>query len=89
MVRNLTFTQDQADSRPEAKNIYKTDAVIVINSSITIKNCRATSLAANGIGIYGSLSASILMDNQCDTNKRNGINIRSGAKCTTHRWICH
>jgi parallel beta-helix repeat protein len=83
-VRNLTFTQDESDSRSyqNNSNIYKIDAIIIVNSAVTIENCRVTSLAGSGIGVYGASAAPSLNHNQCTSNNESGITVRSGAKCT-------
>ena len=70
-VANIYFWQDQADQRT-GSNIWKTDAVSIFRSSVTIKNCRATSAAAAGILVYSGSNATLL-GNHCGSSKTSGI----------------
>ena len=81
-VEQLSFEQTGADLRPStgSSNLWKIDAIIVLDSSIVIKNCRAGSLAACGIDISGAGSAPALIENQCRFSVVAGICLR-----TAHR----
>jgi hypothetical protein len=89
-VEQLTFEQTAADSRQATpgSNICKIDGIIVVNSSITIKNCRATSAAACGIDVSGSGSAPTLIENQCRLSVFSGILFEDGAQGTVENNIC-
>jgi parallel beta-helix repeat protein len=89
-VEQLTFEQTAADSRQATpgSNICKIDGIFVVNSSITIKNCRATSAAACGIDVSGSGSAPTLVENQCRLSVFSGILFADGAQGTVENNIC-
>jgi len=59
-----------------------------VNSSITIKNCRATSAGACGIDVSGSGSAPTLIANQCRLSVFSGILFEDGAQGTVENNIC-
>ena len=87
-ILNLTFLQVGIDLRDASNGkTWKTDAVTIWNSSVVLKNCRATSLANNGIGIYQDSVAS-LVENQCRSNKWNGIYFATGSRGTARDNIC-
>jgi len=89
-VEQLTFEQTAADSRQATpgNNICKIDGIIVVNSSITIKNCRTTSAAACGIDVSGSGSVPTLIENQCRLSVFSGILFKDGAHGTVENNIC-
>jgi parallel beta-helix repeat protein len=89
-VEQLSFEQTAADPRQATagNNICRIDGVIVVNSSIVIKNCRATSAAACGIDVSGAGSAPTLIENQCSLNVFSGILFEDGAQGTAENNIC-
>jgi parallel beta-helix repeat protein len=87
-ILNLSFHQDGIDMRDTSDGkTWKTDAITIWNSSVVLKNCRATSLAYNGIGIYRDSVVS-LVENQCRSNKWNGISFATGSHGTARDNIC-
>jgi parallel beta-helix repeat protein len=87
-ILNLTFLQVGIDLRDASvRNTWRIDAVTIWNSSVVLKNCRATSLASNGIGIYKN-SAVSLVENQCRSNILNGICFSTGSHGTARDNIC-
>jgi parallel beta-helix repeat protein len=87
-ILNLTFHQDGIDTRDaNAGKVWRTDAVTILNSTVGLRNCRATSLANDGLGIYKN-SAVSLVENQCRSNKRNGISFSSGSQGIVRDNIC-
>ena len=87
-IEQLAFEQTAGDSRPFTTNIFKVDAIIVLNSAIVIKNCRATSAADSGIGVYGTGSAPTLIENQCRSNLNQGIAFLNGAQGRAENDVC-
>jgi hypothetical protein len=89
-VEQLSFEQTAADPRQATagNNICRLDAVIIVNSSIVIKNCRATSAAACGIDVSGAGSAPALIENQCSLSVFSGILFEDGAQGTAENNIC-
>jgi hypothetical protein len=89
-VEQLSFEQTAADPRQATagNNICRIDGVIVVNSSIVIKNCRATSAAACGIDVSGAGSAPTLIENQCSLSVFSGILFEDGAQGTAENNIC-
>jgi parallel beta-helix repeat protein len=65
LVEGISFEQTGADSREYSGSIRKIDGVMIIDSSITIRNCRAQSAAYCGIGIYGASSEPTIEANEC------------------------
>lgn len=87
-ILNLTFLQLGLDPRETSvRNTWKTDAVTIWNSSVVLKNCRATSVASSGIGVYKNSTVS-LIENQCRSNKVNGISFSGGSHGTARDNIC-
>ncbi len=89
-VEQLSLEQTAADPRQATagNNICRIDGVIVVNSSIVIKNCRATSAAACGIDVSGAGSAPTLIENQCNLSVFSGILFEDGAQGTAENNIC-
>ncbi len=87
-VEQLSFEQTGADARPAAGNLFKIDAIIIMNSSIIIKNCRATSSADCGIDVDGSESAPTLIENQLRSNASSGIAFSNGAQGSAQNNVC-
>jgi hypothetical protein len=89
-VEQLSFEQIAADSRQStaSENICRIDGIIVVNSSIAIKNCRATSAAACGIDVSGSESAPTLIENQCRLSQFSGILFEDNAQGTAENNVC-
>lgn len=89
-VEQLSFEQTAADPRQATagNNICRIDGVIVVNSSIVIRNCRATSAAACGIDVSGAGSAPTLIENQCSLSVFSGILFEDGAQGTAENNIC-
>jgi parallel beta-helix repeat protein len=89
-VKQLSFEQTEADSRQGTTggNICRIDGVIIRNSSVVIRNCRATSAAACGIDVSGTGSAPTLIENQCRLNAYSGILFEDGAEGTAENNIC-
>jgi parallel beta-helix repeat protein len=85
-ILNFTFHQDQTDLRT-GDDVWTVDAVTIWQSSITIKNCRATSAAAAGIGAYSG-SAPTLIGNQCRSNAWSGISFYGGSTGTAQDNFC-
>jgi parallel beta-helix repeat protein len=85
-VANLTFGHADPDLRKSGSS--KADAIYVMDSSITVENCSATSATGNGIAIYGSGSASSIIRNQCNSNKGSGILFSKGAHGKAAQNIC-
>jgi parallel beta-helix repeat protein len=86
IISDLTFRQEQVDTR-DGKDYWKADAVTIWHSSITMRNCRATSAAATGIAVYSSSTAT-LIGNQCRSNAWSGIIFYSGSNGTAEANIC-
>jgi parallel beta-helix repeat protein len=89
-VEQLSFEQTAADPREATagNNICRIDGVIVVNSSVVIKNCRATSAAACGIDVSGSASAPMLIENQCRLSHFSGILFEDSAQGTAENNVC-
>jgi hypothetical protein len=89
-VERLSFEQTASDPRQTAagNNICRIDGIIVVNSSIVIKNCRATSAAACGIDVSGAESAPTLVENQCRLSVFSGILFEDGAQGTAENNVC-
>jgi Protein kinase domain/Right handed beta helix region len=89
-VEQLSFEQTAADPRQTTagNNICRIDGIIVVNSSIVIKNCRATSAAACGIDVSGAGSAPTLIENQCNLSVFSGILFEDGAQGTAENNVC-
>lgn len=89
-VEQLSFEQTAADPRQATagNNICRIDGIIVVNSSVVIKNCRAMSAAACGIDVSGSESAPTLIENQCRLSVFSGILFEDGAQGTAENNVC-
>jgi parallel beta-helix repeat protein len=89
-VEQLSFEQTAADPRQAnaGNNICRIDGIIVVNSSVVIKNCRATSAAACGIDVSGSESAPALIENQCRFSLFSGILFEDNAQGSAEKNIC-
>jgi parallel beta-helix repeat protein len=93
-VANLTF--EHADPDLQKSGSSKADAIYVMDSSITVENCSASSAAGYGIGIYRSDrsgSAPTLIGNRCNSCNYGGILFSHGAQgkaaqniCEQNRW---
>jgi parallel beta-helix repeat protein len=87
-VRNITFREEQTDPRPKGDNTFKMDAVMIVDSTVNIEGCHATSLASCGIGVYGSKSSPGLLNNQCSGSPMEGILFDYGARGTAQGNVC-
>jgi len=89
-VEQLSFEQTAADPRQVVgnSNISKISGVIVFDSSIVIRNCRASSAAAAGIDVYGVGSAPTLTENQCRNSVYSGILFEGGAQGSAENNTC-
>ena len=89
-VEQVSFEQTAADPRQATagNNICRIDGIIVVNSSVVIRNCRATSAAACGIDVSGSESAPTLIENQCRLSQFSGILFEDNAQGTAENNVC-
>ena len=89
-AEQLSFDQTAADPRQlvSGSNISKISGVIVFDSSIVIRNCRASSAAAAGIDVYGVGSAPTLTENQCRNSVFSGILFEGGAQGSAENNTC-
>ena len=89
-AEQLSFEQTAADPRQVVgnSNISKISGVIVFDSSIVIRNCRASSAAAAGIDVYGVGSAPTLTENQCRNSAYSGILFEGGAQGSGENNTC-
>ena len=90
-AEQLSFEQTAADLRQVVAgttNISKISGVIVFDSSIVIRNCRASSAAAAGIDVYGVGSAPTLTENQCHNSVFSGILFEGGAQGSAENNTC-
>jgi parallel beta-helix repeat protein len=87
-ILNLSFLQDGIDTRDTTVgHALKVDAITIWNSSVVVKNCRATSPANNGIGIYKDSVVS-LVENQFRSNNWSGIRFTTASRGTARDNIC-
>jgi parallel beta-helix repeat protein len=86
-VANLTFQETEPDPRASGAG-WRADAIIIVDSTVTVINCSASSAAGDGIAIYGASSAPKLTGNRCDSNNLNGILFSEGAQGEAAQNIC-
>jgi hypothetical protein len=86
-VRNISFEQDAKDERTDL-NAWKADAIELIDSTITVENCRAQSAAGSGIYVDGLKSEPTLSRNQCRANQLDGISFMHGAQGKAEGNVC-
>jgi parallel beta-helix repeat protein len=86
-VEGISFEQTGADSREYSTSIRKIDGIMIIDSSVTIKNCRAQSAAYCGIGVYGGRSEPNIESNECRSSPGAGIFV-SGARGFINKNVC-
>jgi serine/threonine protein kinase len=86
-VRDLSFEYERSDP---AENPDETgfDAVHILNSSVTVQNCRTTRFSKSGIGVYGARSSPTLIENQCRLNQEAGIAFHDGAQGKASQNVC-
>jgi hypothetical protein len=89
-VEQLSFEQTAADPRQSTgnNNLCRIDAIMVSNSSIVIKDCRATSAAACGIDVSDAGSAPTLIENQCRFSAAAGILFEVGGQGSAENNVC-
>jgi parallel beta-helix repeat protein len=87
-VRDLSFDYEQPELAEDSAQPPKPEAIHVMNSSITIKNCRVTRFPASGIAVSGSFSSPVLAENQCRHNGEAGIVFREGAQGKASANVC-
>jgi parallel beta-helix repeat protein len=86
-VEAIGFEQTGADDRTYNDTIRKIDGIMIIDSSITVRNCRAQSAAYCGIGVYGAGSAPTLEENECRSSVGAGI-FFFGARGVVNQNVC-
>jgi len=85
-VRDLSFTYEQATENLEEPP--RLHAIHILNSSVTVQNCRVTRLPSSGIGVYGGRSSPVLIENQSRLNQGAGIAFQDGAQGKASQNIC-
>ena len=85
-VDNLTFQQAEPDPRGSGVG-WKADAITIVDSTVTVENCSASSAAGDGIAIYGASSAPNITGNRCDSSL-NGIMFAEAAQGEAAQNIC-
>lgn len=86
-ILNIGFEQEKTDERTD-DNVWMADAIELFDSSISIENCRAQSVAGAGILITGAKSAPTLLRNQCRQSKQCGISFEHGARGKAEDNVC-
>ena len=83
-VQDLAFECERSE---ETEN-HGFDAIYILNSSVSIQNCRISRFPKSGIGVYGQRSSPVLSRNQCRLNHEAGIVFGSGAQGKATQNIC-
>jgi parallel beta-helix repeat protein len=83
-VQDLAFECE----RPDETENRDFDAIYILNSSVSIQNCRITRSPKSGIGVYGQRSSPVLTGNQCRLNGEAGIVFGNGAQGKASQNIC-
>ncbi len=85
-VRDLSFAYEEpTENLAETPRFH---AIHILNSSITVQNCRATRLPSAGIGVYGGRSSPVLIENQSRLNQGAGIAFQDGAQGKASQNVC-
>jgi tRNA A-37 threonylcarbamoyl transferase component Bud32 len=87
-VRDLSFVYEGSESTENPDETPRFHAIHILNSSVTIQNCRASGLPSSGIGVYGDRSSPVLVENQSCSNHGAGIGFQDGAQGKASQNIC-
>jgi len=87
-VRDLSFVFERSESKEDPGETPRLHAIRIVNSSVTIQNCRVTHFSNSGIGVYGGRSSPVLIENQSRLNQRAGIAFQDGAQGKASQNIC-
>jgi parallel beta-helix repeat protein len=87
-VRDLSFAYERADSAENLDEVPRIDAIHILNSAVTVQNCRVTCFPKSGIGVYGARSSPALINNQCRLNQEAGIAFYDGAQGKASQNTC-
>jgi tRNA A-37 threonylcarbamoyl transferase component Bud32 len=87
-VRDLSFVYERSESTQDQGETPRLHAIGIVNSSVTVQNCRATRFSNSGIAVYGGRSSPVLIENQSRLNQRAGIAFQDGAQGKASQNIC-
>jgi parallel beta-helix repeat protein len=87
-VRDLSFVYEGSELAENTDEPLRFHAIHILNSSVTVQNCRVTRLPSSGIGIYGDRSSPALIENQSRSNQGAGIAFHGGAQGKASQNIC-
>jgi tRNA A-37 threonylcarbamoyl transferase component Bud32 len=87
-VRDLSFVYERSESSEEPGETPGLHAIRIVNSSVTVQNCRAAHFSNSGIAVYGGQSSPVLIENQSRLNRRSGIAFQDGAQGKASQNIC-
>jgi parallel beta-helix repeat protein len=88
VVRDLTFDYECPEPAEDPAEQHRPDGIRVVNSSVTIRNCRLNQFPACGIAVSGSRSSPSLIENQCRHSGDAGIVFRDGAQGSVSANVC-
>jgi serine/threonine protein kinase len=87
-IQNLSFDYERSEQTESLGEAHKCEAIHILNSSVTVQNCRATRFPKSGIGVYGDRSSPTLIENQCRLNGESGITFHDGAQGKASQNVC-
>ena len=87
-IRDLSFAYERSESTEDPGESPRLDAIRIVNSSVTVQNCRATRFPNSGISVYGGRSSPVLIENQSRLNQGAGIAFQDGAQGKASQNIC-
>jgi len=87
-VRDLSFVYERSESTEDPGETPRLHGIRIVNSSVTVQNCRVTHFSNSGIGVYGGRSSPVLIENQSRLNQQAGIAFQDGAQGKASQNIC-
>jgi parallel beta-helix repeat protein len=87
-VRDLSFIYERSESTEDPGETPRLHAIRIVNSSVTVQNCRVAHFSNSGIAVYGGQSSPVLIENQSRLNQRSGIAFQDGAQGKASQNIC-
>jgi hypothetical protein len=87
-IRDLSFDYERSEPAESPGDVHRCEAIHILNSTVTVQNCRAMHFPKSGIGVYGTRSSPALIENQCRLNGESGIAFHDGAQGKASQNVC-